>query len=108
MKTITLKTLATGIIAMTILFTSCKKDHTCTCTNSVTSTDPSKTPQSYSDVNTMTKLSKEAAELNCQPGTLTDTQTMTADSVSHVIGVHYGQTYTFTATQTTTKTCTLK
>ncbi len=108
MKTITLKTLATGIIAVIVLFTSCTKDHTCTCTTSKTSTDPSFTAQSFSDVVTMTKVSKEAAELNCQPGTLTDKQTYTADSICHVIGIHYLQTYTYTATETDTKTCTLK
>ncbi len=111
MKTITIKTLAIGIVATTMLmFTSCKKTHTCTCSTTSTSTQPGYTAQpASSDVISYTsKSTKEAANLNCQPGTNTDTQTITADSTGTVFGVNFGQHYTYTYTNTNTKTCTIK
>jgi hypothetical protein len=111
MKTITLKTLAIGVVAATMLvFTSCKKNHTCTCTTTSTSSQAGSTPNSTSDVNTLTKVSKTVAEEYCQPGTSTTTQPQTYQTDSMGTGVNYGHIYPYTITYTETdvKTCTLK
>lgn len=94
MKTITMKTLAAGIVVATLLFTSCKKDRTCTCSSTSTTVGGGSTFTGNPDnsVQTLTKVSKKDAQTICVSTSDVSTQT------------YGGNVYT----TTTAKTCTLK
>ncbi len=94
MKTIKITTLAAGIVAATLMFTSCKKDRTCTCSSTSTTIGGGSTSTGNPDnsVQTLTKVSKKDASTICVSTTDVSTNT------------YSGNVYT----TTTTKTCTLK
>ena len=67
MKTISIKTLATGIVASVLLFASCKKDRTCICTYTKSGSSSTDT-----EVITFNNVTKKTANANCTSGTTYD------------------------------------